>query len=440
MQSKLKELKGLERKLSVTVPEDMIASKVESKFKELAKTAKLSGFRPGKVPLSVLKSRYGDGVFHDVVDHVIRETFSKAVQEKKLHLAGEPKLDVVDAKQGEPLKYDITFEVYPEFTLAELSKIKVSRNTAEVADKDITKVLENLKKQHATWDEVERAAKKGDRVELDYEGKIKGEALPNGKGEEVVIELGDGSLAPGFDEKIIGMKVGEHNEFKLKFPKENVNPDIAGKTANFEVKVRKVTSATLPDLDEALIKKLGFKEGKLDELKEQAKKSLTEQLDNAVKMHCREQLFEQLIKCNKIELPNALIDQEIHNMQHEAKQRIAMQTGQTDVSNMPDIPGKEFEEQARKRVTLGLLFSKLIEKYELKPDEARVREMIEKMAERYPGQKDQVISWYYNDKQRLAEIQSTVLEQQVVDKVMEEVKVSDKKVDFEQAMNWKQKD
>ncbi|GAA0794329.1 trigger factor [Marinobacterium sediminicola] len=430
MQVSVETTSGLERQMTITVPAERIDQDVDKLVAQQARTRRLDGFRPGKVPPKVIKRMFGSAIRQDVLGQVVQETFYTAVEQEKLQPAGGPSIEFKNDKEGEDLQYVATFEVYPEIELKDLSGVELEKQTAEIADADLDKMIETLQKQQANWVEVDRAAADGDRIKIDFEGFIDGEAFEGGKAEGHDLVLGSGAMIPGFEAGLEGKKAGEEFDLEVSFPEDYHAENLKGKAAVFKTKVQSVSAQELPELNEEFFSRFGIEEKDLDGFKGEVRKNMERELKQALKMKLKDQVFTQLLKVNDIEVPSALIDSEIDNLRRQAIQQFGGPNANID-PNM--LPKEMFEDQAKRRVSVGLLVQEVVKTAELKADEDRVRETIEEMASTYQDAQ-QVIDWYYGNDQILNQIKSLVLEDQVVDHLVASAKVTEKVVPYEEAI------
>lgn len=416
----------LGRKLSVTVPEDKIEEQQTKRYKKLAKTVKMDGFRKGKVPLNVIAKRYGPQVRQEILGDVIQSSLIEALTQEKLNPAGMPNITETSFEAGQALSYVAEFEVYPEITIKPFSKLKIAKPSAQVSDEDLDNTLQTILGQYKEWSEVDRAAKDGDQADIDFVGSLDGVEFDGGKADNFKLEIGAKKMIPGFEEGVVDMKSGEEKNIKVTFPENYGQADLAGKEADFKITVNKIEESSLPKVDDALAEKLGVKEGGVAKLKAEIRKNMQRELDNALKNEVKKNAMDALVEKNDIEIPRALIDGEIDRMQKEAEKaygKHASMDGVMDKSN--DV----FEKEAKRRVSLGLLVSEIIKQNELKVDPAKVRKTIEEIADAYE-KPEEVVAMYYADKQRLASMEALVLEDMVIDKILEDAKVSEKKTTF----------
>lgn len=434
MQVSVSKAGKLGRKLSVTVPEEKIEEQQNKRYKKLAKTVKMDGFRKGKVPLNVIAERYGAQVRQEILGDVIQSSLIEALTQEKLNPAGMPNITETIFEEGKPLSYVAEFEVYPEISIKPFSKLKIEKLTAEVADEDLDKTLQTILGQYKEWSTVERAAKDGDQVDVNFVGSLDGVEFDGGKADNFKLELGTKKMIPGFEEGVVGMKAGEEKNIKVTFPENYGQADLAGKEADFKITANHVEESSLPAVDDALAEKLGIKEGGVDKLKAEIRKNMQRELDNALKNEVKKNAMDALVEKNDIEIPRALIDSEIDRMQKEAEK---MYGKHASMDGIMDKSNDVFEKEAKRRVSLGLLVSDIIKKNEMKVDAAKVRTTIEDIADAYE-KPEEVVAMYYNDKQRLAGMEALVLEDMVIDKILADAKVSEKKSTFSEIIKPQQ--
>ncbi|PTU73406.1 trigger factor [Pseudomonas mangrovi] len=427
MQVSVENTSALERRMTIGVPAERIETEVNKRLQQTARRAKVPGFRPGKVPMSVIRQRYEDSARQEALGELIQATFYEAIVEQKLNPAGTPAVEPKVFEKGKDLEYVATFEVFPEFEVGGFESIEVERLEAEVTDADLEKMLETLRKQNTRFEQVERAAQNDDQLNIDFVGKIDGEAFAGGSAKSTPLVIGSGRMIPGFEEGLVGAKAGEERVVAVTFPEDYQNLDLAGKAAEFTITVNSVSEPRLPELDDEFFALFGIKEGGLEGFRTEVRKNMARELRQALKGKVKSQVMDGLLATNPIEVPKALVGSEVDRLRVQAVQQFG--------GNIkPDqLPAELFEEQARRRVSLGLIISELVKQFELKPDEARVRELIEEMASAYQ-EPEQVVSWYYKNDQQLGEVRSVVLEEQVVDTVLGKAKVTDKQVSYEEAV------
>lgn len=435
MQVSVETLKGLERKLTVSVPTEKVEEEVSLRLRNLARKAKVDGFRPGKVPMHVVKTRFSSSVREDVAKEMVQSTLYEALQDKQLVPAGSPQIEPEQLESGKDFIYSAIFEVFPVITITELDNTKIDTVRAEVTDKDVKEMIEKLREQNKEWGDVSRAAAKDDKVIIDFEGFLGDTAFEGGSAQGYEIVLGSGSMIPGFEDGIIGGKKGKPFDIKVTFPADYGHKDLAGKEATFKITIQQVMEGKLPALNDEFAAKFNIKEGGMDALKKDIKENMIRELERRVSSMNREKIFDKLLEVNSFDLPNALIDQEIEHLKHEMYHRLFGHE-HSDNEKIPDFPRALFEEQARRRVQLGLLFSEYVKKHELIADKARVDAMIDKFASAYESP-DELRAWYKGNKERLAEVEALVMEEMVAEKISEKAKITEKKMSYEDVMNPK---
>lgn len=428
MQVSVETTSGLERRMTVGIPADRIENEVNKRLQQTAKRARVDGFRPGKVPMSVIRKRFGASAHQEVIGEVIQSSFYEAVMQEKLNPAGAPSVEPKSMEEGKDFEYIATFEVYPEVTLAGFESISVERPESEVTDADVDTMLETLRKQNTRFEAVERAAENGDQVTIDFVGKIDGEAFQGGTANGTNLVLGSGRMIPGFEEGLVGAKAGDSLTLNVTFPEDYQNLDLAGKAAEFETTVQEVAAPALPELDDEFFAQFGVTEGGLDGFRAEVRKNMERELRQAIKTKVKAQVMDGLLESNTVEVPKALISSEIDRLREQAVQQFGGGN-----FNASQLPAELFEEQAKRRVSLGLIVAEVVKQNDIKPDNDRVRAMVEELASAYQ-EPEQVVNWYYQNEQQLGEIQSVVLEEQVVDTVLQKAQVTDKKVAYEEAV------
>ena len=426
MQVSVETTHGLERKVNLSIGRSEFESELQKRLQNLAKRAKIDGFRPGKIPLPVIKKRYGNAVEQEILGEMMQTRFFEVVKDQSLQPAGYPSLIPENLAAKDPdINFTATFEVYPEITLADMSSLEIERPTVAIDDDAIEAMLQDIRLQRKQWAEKSDAVEQGDRVTVDFEGKVDGEVFEGGSGSGMQVEVGAGRLIPGFEEKLVGLKNGDEADLDLAFPEDYQVADLAGKPVVFHIKVTKTEAPSLPEVNEEFIKSMGVEDGNLETLKDQIKQNMEREVSQTVKSRLKNAVMDQLLAKHEIELPKVLVDQDIYNMMEERKQAMGHQA--------MELKPEMFEQQARRRVALGLILSEVIKQNELKADPAKVRENVDSIAAGYQ-QPEQVVQYYYSDKKRLAEIENFTLEQSVVDWVLEKAKVQDKSVSFKELM------
>ncbi len=431
MQVSVETTQGLERKITISVPAESVDVEVKNRLRHIGKTQRINGFRPGKVPVSVIQKRYGQSVRQEVAGELMQRNFVDAIVAEKMNPAGRPSFIAKSNEVGKALEFEATFEVYPEVALTGLDSIKVERPNVEVTDADLDEMFTTLQNQHKTWKENKRKTKNGDKLTLDFTGRVDGEVFDGGEAKGFELELGAGRMIPGFEKEITGMKVGEEKTIKVTFPDDYHAENLKGKEAEFDIAIHKTEGPVLPTVDADFAKLFGVEEGGVEALRTEVSTNMTRELTQAVKAKVKEQVIEGLLEANDVEIPKALIAQEIDVLRKQAMQRFE---GQMDPANMPELPADMFEEQAKRRVKVGLLLGEVIKVNELKVDESKVNELIASAASAYEDPKE-VIEYYATNKELNQQMQNVALEEQAVELLLESAKVKSKKASFKDIMN-----
>ena len=418
---------ALERRMRVEVPIERIESEVDSRLKSVGRTAKIKGFRPGKVPARVVRQRYGKQVRQEVLGEIMQKSYSDAVMQENLRPAGGPQIQTED-ENGKTFAFVATFEVLPEVKLKDLDKIKVETPEVEIGESDIDDMLLSLRKQRATWEEAQRKSKEGDRVIVDFTGTIDGEEFQGGSGTEIPVVLGQGQMLPDFEKGLKGIKAGDEKTIKVKFPKDYHAEDLAGKTAEFAINTHRVEAEILPELTDEFAEAFNVSEGGLEQLKIDVRENMEREAKQKIDGDIREQVMNGLIEKNPIDVPQALVHEEMHSMQHEAMQRLGIE----DHDKAP--PMENFKEAAGKRVRLGLLLRQVIADNNITADEAAVRARVEEMCAGYENA-DDMVNMYLGNPQVMQQIEPMVVEQKAVEWLLENGKAKKKKVSFKDYMN-----
>jgi trigger factor len=426
-------LEKLERKITLTLPVNTIQSEVDVRLKRLARTVKMDGFRPGKVPMNVVAQRYGYSVHYEVMNDKVGEAFSVAANEAKLRVAGQPR---ISEKEGAPegdLQFDAIFEVYPDVKIADLSVAEVAKLSAEVSDVAIDKTIDILRKQRRTFAQrpMDVAAQDNDRVTIDFEGKIEGETFPGGKAEAFQFLVGEGQMLKEFEEAVRGMKSGESKTFPLSFPEDYHGKDVAGKQADFMVTVKKIEAAHLPEINEALAKSLGIADETVEGLRVDIRKNLEREVKFRLLARNKNAVMDALLANAELDLPKSSVQAELDRM-IEAARADLKQRGIKDAEKAP-IPDDIFRPQAEKRVRLGLVVAELVRTNELQAKPEQLQAHIEELAGSYEKPQD-VVRWYLSDNSRMAEVEAVVIENNVTDFVMAKAKITEKAISFDELM------
>ena len=439
MQVTTEAVSGVARRLNVSVPTSRVNEQFEARLKRTAKTVKINGFRPGKVPLNVVRREYGAGIYQEVVNDIIRDTVFEAIQQEKINAVGMPNIEKVENKD-DALVYEATVEVYPEVEVKAFADLEVERKASEINDKDVDTMIENLQKQRASWAETKGMAKKDMQVTFDFEGTIDGEKFEGGAAEDFKLVLGSGRMIPGFEDGIIGMKKGEEKVIDVTFPEDYQAENLAGKAAQFKITVKLVEKQKLPEIDAEFLKIFGLTEEEgLDKLKADVRKNMEREVRNGLRNQVKQAAFDALVAANEIEVPASMVAQEIDRQRQQMIQQFTQQfgaqgAGAFDSSMLPD---ELFKEQAEKSVKLGVLVSKVLADAKLEVDQARVDAYIDDMASSYEDPTE-VVEYFKNDKQQRAQIEAVVLEDQVVDHILASAKVSDVNISYEDLLKEQQ--
>ena len=432
MQVSVESTGPLERRLKVEVPEEKIATEVQSRLQSMTKTTRIKGFRQGKVPLKIVEKQYGTKVRQEVIGEVMQNSLYEAITQEKLRPATRPELENFDADQKEGLVFTAKIEVLPEINLSPVEELIIEKSVCKVSDDDIDKMIEVLRKQHRKPEAVEREAVDSDSVVIDFIGRIDGEEFQGGSAKDIELELGAKKFIEGFEEGLLGARAGDNRILKLKFPDEYTNKEVAGKDVEFEVDVKTVNELVSPEMDSEFFSIMGVTDGGLEEFRTEVRKNMVRESEQKSLTKVKETVMEALYKSNKIDLPSTLVANEIDKLQAQFKSRLQQQ-GLSE-SDIPAGDASMFNEQAEKRVTLQLLIADIIKENEIKVDQSKVRSKIEKAAEGYEDTSE-VINWYYSDKNRLAEVEALVLEEQVINWIMDKAKVNETELAFDALMN-----
>lgn len=426
MQVSVETTEGLERKLTIAIPGDRVDTAVNARLQEAAQTIRLNGFRQGKVPLKVVKNKFGKGVRQEVVGELMNQTYFEAIAQESLKPAGQPRIEPTSMDEGKDVEFVAVFEVYPEIELPDFAAIKAERLVAEVSDDDIDEMIETLRKQRQTWVPVERAAADGDMVNIDYVGKKEGEEFQGGKAAGQNLVLGSERMIPGFEDGVIGKSAGEDFTLQLKFPDEYHSEELAGAEVEFELTLNTVSEQSLPEVNEDFFKSFGVEEGGMEAFREEVSNNMQREMKNASRNKLKTTLMDALISDLEVAIPAALMSNEIHQLKHQTVQQMGGGQG-FDPHSMPD---DLFREQAKRRVTLGLILGEVISQQSIQADADKVRDAVEEIAATYESP-EEVVKWYYSNEEQLQGIESSVIEDQVFDYIIEQAQVSDKEVSYQ---------
>ena len=424
---------GLERRLTVGVPADRVDSAVNKRLQDAARNVRLPGFRPGKVPMKVMKQRFGAGVRQEVLGEVISQSFQEAVISENLRPAGQPSIEARKMDAGQDVEYTATFEVFPAVEVSSIDDLSIEKPVAEVTDADIDDIVEVFRKQQGKLVTVERAAAEGDTVVIDFQGFRDGEAFDGGSGEGTKLELGSGRMIPGFEDGLIGAGPGDEKTLNLTFPEDYQSEELAGAAVEFKVQVKEVQELELAPVDEALFAQYGLAEGTEEDFRAEVKQNMERELRNAVEASVKNQVMDAIVAAHtELELPSALIGQEINAMRQQMFQQFGGAAPQ-DLDLASILPDEMFSEQAERRVKLGLVVAEMIRQYELVAEPAKVREAIEDIASTYQDP-EEVINWYYSENEQLAGIESRVLEDAVVEKLLSTAAIAEVECSYQDAL------
>ena len=430
MQVSIESSKGLERQVKVVVPAEKIDSEVLQRLQKATKTVNIKGFRKGKVPLNVVKQQYGKAVRQEVMGEVVNSSFYDAIKQEDLKPVGQPKIEGIVDNDGQDLEYTATFEVYPEVKLADLSKVSISRPVADINSDDLEKMIDVLRNQQASFDETDKPAADGDKVNIDFVGTLRGKKeFPGGSAEAQDLVLGSNSMIPGFEDGLVGVSAGDEIDLKLKFPKDYHAEEIKGKAVTFAVKVNTVSAKTLPALDDEFFKLYGVEAGGEEKFREDVEANMQRELNNAIRSNVKNRIMDQLYKLNKVEVPEALVANEIVQL----KKQMIQQFGGGQEFDLNMLPDDMFKDKAKRRASLGVIVSEVVKVEALTPNEDQVRTRIDEIASTYE-QPSEVVDYYYSKPELLSSVEAVVLEDQVTELVLSKGKVKEEKLSYEDAV------
>jgi trigger factor len=426
-------LEKLERKITLTLPVEVIENEVNTRLKRLARQVKIDGFRPGKVPMNIVAQRYGYSVQFEVMNDKVGEAFNQAANEANLRVAGQPKISEKEGASQGQLSFDAVFEVYPEVKLPEISSLEIERISAEVNQESIDKTIDILRKQRRSFAQrsLDSAAAEGDRVQVDFEGKIDGEPFQGGQASDFSFVIGEGQMLKEFEEAVRGLKVGESKTFPLAFPADYHGRDVAGKTADFLVTVKKIEASHLPELTDDLAKSLGVQQGTVDALREDIKKNLERELKSRLLARNKQAALNAMAEKAELDLPKSIVQAEIDRLTQSAREDLK-QRGIKDADKAP-IPEDLFRPQAEQRVRMGLVVAELVRANKLEANIDQIKAHIDELAASYE-KPEEVVRWYFSDNRRLSEVEAMVIESNVTSHILASAKVTDKAVSFDELM------
>ncbi|HET9664616.1 MAG TPA: trigger factor [Burkholderiales bacterium] len=432
MQANLETLGQLERRLSVAVPIAEIDSEIETRLKKLSRSVKMHGFRPGKVPLKVVAQQYGPQVRQEVLGDAVEKSFGEAVRQQKLRVAGYPRFEAKPLTEGaNTFEYSATFEVYPEVALGDLSKVQITKPQLEVGDAEVDKTLEIMRKQRAEYDSVERGAEPGDRLTIDYRGTVDNVAFEGGVAQGHTVVLGEGRLLPDFERQLAGVKSGDAKAFDVRFPDDYHGKDVAGKIARFEVAVKEVAAPRLPELNADFARSLGIADGDLAKMRADVRANLEREVRLRLKNRLKEHVMQALLEVTTVDAPKALVDVEVQRLQQRMRQELG--AGGVQVKDDMPLPREVFEKQAERNVRLGLILAEVVKTGNLHAKPEQVRAVVEEQAQSYERPAE-VVKWFYQSPDRLRDIESAVMEDNVVAWVVQAAKMEEKAIAFDELM------
>ena len=429
MQVSIETLSKLERKMTVEVPAEQVENQVRSRMQEAARTVNIKGFRKGKVPVKVIQERYGKGVRQEVLGEVMSQSYYQALGQHKVKPAGQPKIEPKSVEEGRNLQFVATFEIYPEVILGDFSTIAIERKTADISDTDIDTMIETLRKQRQTWQEVSRAAQDGDQVTIDFTGTLNGADFQGGSAKGTKLVLGSKRMIDGIEAGLVGSQKGGETKLALTFPENYQNKELAGKPVEFAVQVSDVSEPVLPVLDATFFASFDVKGGGESAFRTEVKSNMARELKNAIRNSVKSQVVEGLLKLHQVELPKALVAGEVDALRQQTMQ----QYGGNQRIDESMLPAEIFRPQAERRVSLGLIMNEVIQTNQLKVDPKVVRRLVEELSESYE-QPQEVITWYYSNKDQLAQVEAMALEEAVIDLILTNAKVTETPCSYEEAL------
>ncbi len=425
---------NLERRLTVGVPSERVDVEVDNRLQKAAQNVKLPGFRPGKVPMKVMRQRFGAGVRQEVLGEVVNQSFREAVIQEKLRPAGQPNIEPKNLEQGKELQYVATFEVFPDVDLVDIKDFAVAKPVSTVTEEDVDRIIEVFRKQQGKWEVAERKALSGDKVNIDYIGTRDDESFVGGTAQDSDLELGSGRMIPGFEDGVIGMEAGSQKTLQLAFPDDYHNQELKGAAVEFKVTLNSVSHLVPAEIDEQLFAKYGVEQGGEGQFRREVAENMARELKNAIEAKVKQQVMDAVLEAHKsLDVPKALIDQEIVGMRNQMFQQFGGAGNQSlDLKSL--LPDTMFSENAERRVKLGLVLAEFISRHKLMPDKEKVREAIEEMASTYENPQE-VIDYYYSNHQQLSAVESKVLEDQVVEKLLGSAHVTENECSYQEAIS-----
>lgn len=430
MASQLETIGGLERRLTLSVHSADITKKVQERFRSLARSVRMPGFRPGKVPLKMIEQSYGPQVQAEILGDAVSKAFTDAVDEHKLRVAGQPAIQPKEGAEGEAADFTATFEVYPDVVLSEPEKLAVERFACSVGEAEVSKTIDVLRKQRTRWNEAQRAGQTGDRVTIDFVGKLDDVAFDGGTASDFAMVLGEGRMLADFETGVAGKAAGETGSFDVAFPEDYSAKELAGKTARFDVTIKKVEEPELPALDSDFAKQMGLADGNLEKFQSDVRANLEREVSQRLKARTKSSVMDKIGELAQIDLPKSLVEQESQVLADRMREDLKGRG--VDMKDLP-VPPDAFKEQAERRVRLGLIVAEIVKKHGLQAKPDQIRKQIEEFAQTYENPAE-VVRWYFSDKNRLAEVEALVVEQNVVDWVLAKGQVTDKPMTFDELM------
>ncbi|MFM8354070.1 MAG: trigger factor [Gammaproteobacteria bacterium] len=432
MQISIETTAGLERRLTISVPSETFEAQITSRLEDAAKRIRLPGFRPGKVPLREVRRRFGPSMRAEVAGELMQSTFVTAVRQESITPAGQPALDVVRMEPGLDFEFTATFEVFPLVELVNLNRASIKRPTAEITEADIDEMIARLREQRKTWETVERPAAEGDRATVDFQGRLDGEPFDGGSGENSAFIIGAGQMVDDFDRGVRGLAPGASTSFSATFPEDYRAAQLAGKTVTFDVTLKQVEAPRLPDLDDAFFTNFGVTEGGMDAFRDDVRRNMQRELDEAVRNQVKTQVMDQLHALHTVQLPRAMVEREMNTLRQQMLQQFRMY----GAGGQPDLPLDLFRDQAERRVAIGLVVNEIVTNAKLAADADAIRARVETLAEGYAEPK-QVINWYYSNPEQLEQVEMSVLEERVVDHVLSAAQVDNVVASYQDVVSGK---
>lgn len=429
MQVSIETTSGLERRLTVGVPAEAIDNEVTKRLQQAQKTVKLNGFRKGKVPLKVVRQKFGAGVRQEVLGDTIYKSLDEALRQENIKPAGQPQIEPKQLDEGKDIEFVATFEVYPEFELTDIEGTSITRYSADISDKDVDEMIETLRRSQAEWEKVDRACENGDRVKIDFVGKKDGETFDGGSAEGYQLQLGSGSMIPGFEDGVVGMSAGEEKVLSLTFPEDYQVENLKGAEVEFTVTLHEVSERVLPELNDEFFAGFGVEEGGEEKFRADVKENMEREKERVIKNRLKTDVLDALLEKNPIDVPSSLVTAEVDVLRQQAAQQYGQLSGNLDIKSL--LPDELFRERAQKRTALGLLVSDVVKSHGVKVDRDRVRSMVESIAATYEDA-ESVVEYYMSNRELLAGVEAAVLEELVVELLLEKAEISDKTVSYQE--------